>query len=61
MVRCTFCDENIRAGTGKMFVFKDGKISRFCGMKCEKNSLKLGRTAARLKWTNTNRKKRVKK
>ena len=44
-----------------MFVFKDGKISRFCGMKCEKNTLKLGRTAARLKWTNTNRKKRVKK
>ena len=38
-------------GTGKIYVFKTGKIANYCSMKCEKNELKLKRTARDLKWT----------
>jgi large subunit ribosomal protein L24e len=52
MVKCTFCGDELRQGTGKMYVFSNGKIAYFCSNKCEKNQLKLGRTARNLKWTN---------
>ena len=52
MVKCTFCGKNIPAGTGKMYVKKDGKIFYFCSNKCEKNMIKLGRKARTTGWTN---------
>ncbi|MEM4267103.1 MAG: 50S ribosomal protein L24e [Candidatus Nanoarchaeia archaeon] len=51
MPNCTFCGERIEKGTGKMFVFKTGKIAYYCSTKCEKNMLKLRRKARKLKWT----------
>ena len=51
MTKCSFCGEELRLGTGKMFVYKNGKILYFCSNKCEKNMMKLGRTARNLKWT----------
>lgn len=57
MVKCSFCGNDVEQGTGMMFVKKDGKVSYFCSMKCEKNTLKLGRRALNLKWTKTGAKK----
>ena len=57
MVKCTFCGENLRPGTGKMFVQKDGKVLYFCSMKCEKNMLKLERKNTDIKWTKHYKKK----
>lgn len=51
MSQCTFCGSQIEKGTGKIFVQNTGKILNFCSGKCEKNMLKLKRTASRLKWT----------
>lgn len=51
MPKCSFCGKVIEKGTGKMYVFKTGKINYFCASKCERNSLKLKRKARKLKWT----------
>ena len=51
MTKCSFCKSVIEPGTGTIFVKKDGSILNFCSMKCEKNSLKLGRVSRYLKWT----------
>ena len=51
MPKCTFCGHQIEEGTGKMFIYNSGKIDHFCSQKCEKNLLKLGRKARKLKWT----------
>jgi large subunit ribosomal protein L24e len=51
MVRCDFCGTDIQAGTGKMYVKKDGKIMRFCSGKCEKNTLLLKRKPRTTSWT----------
>ena len=51
MAKCTFCKSGIEAGTGTMFIKKDGTVLNFCSMKCEKNMLKLGRTPRYMKWT----------
>jgi large subunit ribosomal protein L24e len=51
MTKCTYCGNEMRQGTGKMFVFKNGKIAHFCSNKCEKNMFKLGRVARDYKWT----------
>ena len=51
MAKCSFCGEEIRRGTGMMYVKKDGKILYFCSKKCEKNLLKLKRKPALTKWT----------
>lgn len=51
MASCSFCGEKMEKGTGKMFVYKTGKILHFCSSKCEKNLLKLKRKARNLKWT----------
>ncbi|MBW2993616.1 TRASH domain-containing protein [Candidatus Woesearchaeota archaeon] len=50
-MKCTFCGENIKPGTGKMYVKSDGKIFYFCSNKCEKNMLKLKRKPLKTKWT----------
>ncbi len=36
-MKCSFCGNNIAAGTGKVIVRKDGSLSSFCGTKCERN------------------------
>jgi len=51
MVKCSYCGYEIKPGTGKIFVLKSGKIYNFCSNKCEKNMLKLKRTARKFKWT----------
>ena len=51
MVKCNFCGNEIERGTGKMYVYKIGKISWFCSSKCEKNTIKLKRKPREHKWT----------
>lgn len=51
MVECSFCGNEIKRGTGTIYIQKSGKILHFCSSKCEKNMLKLGRKARTLKWT----------
>lgn len=51
MANCSFCGERIEKGTGKIFVYKTGKILNFCSSKCEKNTLKLKRKPRNFKWT----------
>ena len=51
MVRCSFCNNNLAIGTGKMYIKKDGKTLWFCTSKCEKNMLKLNRKPRTTKWT----------
>ena len=49
-MKCSFCKAEIRPGTGKMFVKRDGSVLFFCSSKCEKNMLKLGRKSRKVKW-----------
>ena len=51
MVKCTFCGDVLKKGTGKMYVQKDAKILYFCSSKCEKNMLKLKRKPITTRWT----------
>jgi large subunit ribosomal protein L24e len=51
MAICEFCKGQIEPGTGKMFVYKDGKIVRFCKSKCEKHHFKLKHKGRTTKWT----------
>jgi len=51
MVKCTFCGELVKKGTGKMFVKKDASILYFCSSKCEKNMLKLKRKPIKTRWS----------
>ena len=53
MARCDFCNRIIERGTGKKYVYKDGKVIDFCSRKCEKNLVILRRTARNWKWTQT--------
>ena len=50
MAKCTFCNDQIEKGTGKIYVKKDGKILNFCSSKCEKNQIKLKRKPMKVKW-----------
>lgn len=50
-MKCSFCDNEIARGTGKMYVKVDGKIYYFCSNKCEKNTIKLGRKPRVTTWT----------
>lgn len=60
MPKCTFCSNQIKKGTGKMFVYASGKIANFCTRKCEKNLLKLKRTPLQTRWTEAYRKEHKK-
>jgi len=59
-MQCTFCGNIISKGKGKIFVYKSGKTSNFCSMKCEKNTLKLKRKPLKVKWTKFYRKQNKK-
>jgi large subunit ribosomal protein L24e len=49
-MKCSFCNSDLEAGTGKMFVKNDGKVLYFCSNKCEKNMIKLRRDPKKVKW-----------
>ena len=51
MAKCTFCNTDIKEGTGKMFIKKDAKVLHFCSLKCEKNMFKLKRKPRSTKWS----------
>jgi large subunit ribosomal protein L24e len=51
MATCSFCGNEISAGTGKMFVKKDARLLYFCSRRCEKSLLKLKRTPRKTKFT----------
>jgi large subunit ribosomal protein L24e len=50
-MECSFCGRDIEKGTETVYVTNKGKASYFCSRKCEKNILKLGRKARKVKWT----------
>ena len=50
-MKCSFCGEQIKEGTGTIYVLKTGRRFSFCSSKCEKNLLKLKRKPAAAKWT----------
>lgn len=56
MSDCSFCGEEIKKGTGKMYIKKDSKILHFCSNKCEKNMLKLKRKPIQTKWSKLHKK-----
>ena len=51
MPKCSFCNQNIKIWTGKIYVRKDGRVYNFHSMKCEKNLIKLRRKSVKFKWT----------
>ncbi len=51
MKDCTFCGSEIEAGTGKMFVKKDGHVYHYCSSKCQRNMLGLKRVNRYVPWT----------
>ena len=61
MVKCSFCNNELAKGTGKMYVKVSGQILYFCSMKCEKNLIKLGRIPREHKWVNNAVEKKVDK
>lgn len=50
-MKCSFCQNEIRKGTGKQLIKDDGKVLNFCKGKCEKNMLGLGRRGRTTAWT----------
>lgn len=48
-MKCSFCNTDVRHGTGKMFVKADGTMMVWCSSKCE-NNFKMGRLPKKLKW-----------
>ena len=50
MPKCSFCNNNIEAGTGVLLIRNDDKILRFDSRKCEKNMIKLGRDSRKVGW-----------
>ncbi|MBU2589463.1 MAG: 50S ribosomal protein L24e [Nanoarchaeota archaeon] len=56
MPKCSFCNEDIEKGTGKLYVKKDAKQLNFCSKKCEKNMLKLKRVPRKMKWVTKKKK-----
>ena len=51
MKNCTFCGSNVEAGTGMLYVKRDGTILNFCKAKCRRNMLDLGRVNRHVRWT----------
>jgi large subunit ribosomal protein L24e len=48
--KCSFCNRNVEAGTGKIYAKKDGTVYYFCSSKCEKNMVGLKRVPRRIEW-----------
>jgi len=50
-MKCMFCGEDIKKGTGVLYVKADGTTLGFCSGKCKTNHLKLERSGIKTKWT----------
>jgi large subunit ribosomal protein L24e len=50
---CSYCGNNIPAGTGLMYIKNDGTILWFCSSKCRKYMLKYRRDPKKFKWTSS--------
>jgi ribosomal protein L24E len=61
MPKCSFSGEDIKKGTGIMYVLKDGKALNFKNRKCLKNYLELKRKPLKTKWTEQYRKEKAKR
>lgn len=61
MAKCTFCGNAIEPGTGKMFIYVNGKIDNYCSNRCEKSVHKLKRKALKTRWTQTYRSNKSKR
>lgn len=57
-MNCSFCKRDIEAGTGSMFIKRDGRAVRYCSNKCRKND-KLGRDPKNLKWISSEKRKKI--
>lgn len=42
-MKCTYCSNEIRKGTGMMYVFKIGTLNYFCSHRCYRNAIILKR------------------
>lgn len=51
MTNCSFCGDAIEAGTGKMYIKRDGTVFHFCTAKCQANQVELGRINRHVGWT----------
>lgn len=51
MTSCTFCGSPIEAGTGKMYIKRDGTVLNFDRAKCQRNMVELGRINRHVRWT----------
>jgi len=51
MTKCSFCKKDITPGTGKMYVFKEGRILYFCSSKCEKLMIQRKLEPSNFKWS----------
>jgi large subunit ribosomal protein L24e len=49
-MKCSYCNKEIKFGTGLMYVKKDGKVFYFCSSKCKKNQLLLKRDSKKQTW-----------
>jgi len=49
-MKCSFCGEALKQGSGKMVVKNDGKLLYYCSSKCQGN-VRLGRDAKAVRWT----------
>lgn len=56
MPNCSFCDSELKKGSGMIYAKKDGTVFYFCSGKCKKNALKLKREGRRQAWTEASRK-----
>jgi len=46
-MKCSFCHQTIRLGTGLLYAKNDGKLFYFCSGKCQKNMINLKRKSVR--------------
>lgn len=42
-MKCTYCENEIKKGTGTMYVLKTGDLKYFCSTRCYKNSIVMKR------------------
>lgn len=48
-MKCSFCNIELKKGTGKLYVTSSGKIYFFCSSKCEKYFI-MNRSLKKNKW-----------
>ncbi|MEM4272138.1 MAG: hypothetical protein QXH30_00975 [Candidatus Bilamarchaeaceae archaeon] len=49
-MKCSFCNAEIPKGTGMLYAKRDGTAFFFCGSKCRRNLLALGRVGKKTPW-----------